>query len=326
VEKQIDDIVMRANPELVGNLHLPMLARVESISDPIITESISEDFRPRYAVDLRVLDENDQPDERFPLLLAVPLPMSCAGQERGMFGFPSAGTIVELAFAYGLQSKPFIRTVLGTGLSMPRITPGETLLQAAPEVSQRADVDGNWHRETYADIYDKAMQHCVEAYTQIITTHLQHVKVTEHSTEEIGGIKVIEALGAIRLLSGGSLHMSALGDLKIVSASNQLNKTAENLTFRIGKIADSLAKEKQLIKVLDGGKVWVGSQSENVLKILSELIQVVSDIAATAKDHTHEYTDNGAPLKTKKPDQSGDFGSEKSGADGLTGRLDPIVE
>lgn len=69
----------------------------------------------------------------------------------------------------------------------------------------------------------------------------------------------------------------------------------------------------------------MGSVGENILQILSELIQVVADIANTAKDHAHEYTDNGSPLKTKKPDQSGDFGVEKGAADSLKGRLDPVA-
>lgn len=88
---------------------------------------------------------------------------------------------------------------------------------------------------------------------------------------------------------------------------------------------DSLAVAKQLIRVKEGGKVWLGNEAENVLTILSELIQVVVDIASTASSHAHEYTDNGTPLKTKSPDQSGDFDGEKSLADGLKERLDPIV-
>ena len=81
-----------------------------------------------------------------------------------------------------------------------------------------------------------------------------------------------------------------------------------------------------MIKVKNGRKIWLGGEGENVLQILSELIQVVADIANTAKDRTHQYTDNRAPLKTKKPDQSGDFGGEKGVADSLKGRLDPVVQ
>lgn len=53
---------------------------------------------------------------------------------------------------------------------------------------------------------------------------------------------------------------------------------------------------------------------------------MVEDIANTAASHKHEYTDNGNLLIAKVPQQAGDFSSEKSGADGLKARLDPIVE
>lgn len=325
MEDQIDNIIMRKNPELAGDYHLPMFARVEAVSDPIATPSLSEQFRPRYAVDLRVLDETDNPDPLFPLLRSVPLPAFCGGLERGVFGFPNPGAIVELAFAYGLPSKPFIRTVLSDGLSVPRVVPGELVLQASPEVVQRADEHGNWSRETYAAIRDESVQHLVKSFESLLDTHIHHLKVRQHSVEEISGVKIIEAMGALKLLSGGSAHIVTIDNLRIAVGKNQHNKVSGDLIQRIGNIADSFAVLKQIIKVQDGGKVWLGSESENVLQILSELIQVVADIANTAKDHTHEYTDNGSPLKTKKPDQSGDFEGKKGDADGLHGRLEPIV-
>ena len=78
-----------------------------------------------------------------PLFHAVPLPVQSAGLERGMYGFPEPGTIVELAFAYGLPDRPFIRRVLGEGASLPPVEPGELVHQAAPGVYQRADSAGN---------------------------------------------------------------------------------------------------------------------------------------------------------------------------------------
>lgn len=325
MDKQINRIVDRQKPELPGMYHLPVFARVEKICDPVYAPAMSEQFRPRYAVDLRVLDENDQPDTLFPLFQAVPLPASCAGLERGLFGFPEPGAIVELAFAYGLPNKPFIRTVITDGLSVPHVMPGEVVLQSGPEVRQHADRHGNWSRETFANITDRALNHAVESYNAVVDAHIHHLKIRQHSTEEITGIKLIEALGAIKLISGGVLHIGSVHDLKIVCAKDQKNKVVGDLIQRVGNIADSFAVLKQIIKVKDGGKVWLGSESENVLQILSELIQVVSDIANTAKDHTHKYTGNGATMTTQKPDQSGDFGGEKGAADSLKGRLDPVV-
>lgn len=326
LEDQIDRIVMRKNPELLGDYHLPMLARVEAVSDPIFTPGMSEQFRPRYAVDLRVLDETDKPDPLFPLLRSVPLPASCGGLERGVFGFPEAGAIVELAFAYGLPSKPFIRTVLSDGLSVPRVVPGELVLQAAPEVVQRADEHGNWSRETYANITDQSLHHLVKTFESLLDTHIHHVKVRQHSVEEITGAKIIEAMGALKLLSGGSGHVAVVDNLRIAVGKNQHNKVTNDLIQRIGNIADSFAVLKQIIKVQDGGKVWLGSEGENVLQILSELIQVVADIANTASSHTHQYTDNGSPLITQPPIQAGTFSGQKGSADAIKSRLDPIVE
>lgn len=120
--------------------------------------------------------------------------------------------------------------------------------------------------------------------------------------------------------------MSQDNDLKIVTAANIKQKSVNNLVQRIGNIFDSFAQVKQLIKVKDGGTVWLGSEGENVLQILSELIQVVSDIAQTAATHKHEYTDNGNPKVTKVPQQAGDFNGEKDSADQLKWRIDPIVE
>lgn len=326
MDKQISRILDRQKPELPGMYHLPVFARVEKICDPISSPQMSEQFRPRYAVDLCVLDESDQPDPLFPLFQSVALPSSCAGLERGVFGFPEPGAIVELAFAYGLPSKPFIRTILTDGLSVPGVMPGEVVLQSGPEVRQHADRHGNWSRETFANITDRALIHTVESYTATVDAHIHHLKIKQHSTEEITGIKLIEALGALKLMSGGALHIGAVGDLKLVSAADQKNKVVGDLVQRIGNIADSFAVAKQLIKVKDGGTVWLGSEGENVLQILSELIQVVSDIAKSAATHTHKYTDDGAPMDTEPPIQAGDFNAEKSSSDALKGRLDPIVE
>ena len=101
-------------------------------------------------------------------------------------------------------------------------------------------------------------------------------------------------------------------NLNITTAGDQNNKIGRDL--------------KQRIKVKDGGKVWLGSESVNVLQILSDLIQVVADIANTASSHTHPYTDNGSPMNTQMPNQSSIFSGQQVGAQELKEQLDPIVE
>lgn len=350
MDEQIKRIVNRAHPELAARIHLPLLARVESISDPSIAPRLSERFRPRYAVDVQVLKANGDPDELFPVFRSVPLPVQMAGLERGAFGFPEPGTIVELAFAYGLPDRPFIRTILPEGISIPAIDPGEVLLQASPGVFQRADTAGNWRRQTDADIFDDCLNYVLECYSASETVSEFYRLVKQNSTEAVIGIKTIEALGALKLLSGGTMNLGAVDNLNITTArdhntiagrdykssvgrdrqekvGHDVNQEiGNNLTQRIEAIMDSIAKVKQLIKVEDGGKVWLGNQSDNVLKILSDLIAVVSSIAGTAAEHTHQYPVGSGFGLTLEPVQAADFSSSKGSADGLKGTLDPIVE
>lgn len=326
MDEQIKRINERNHAELFSRLHLPLLARVEAISDPLHTEVLSERFRPRYAVDVRVLMPSGEPDALLPLFRAVPLPVQAAGLERGTYGFPEPGTVVELAFAFGLPDRPFIRTILGEGLSMPAVAAGELVLQAAPDVVQRADGAGNWQRSTTADIYDDCMNHVLQCYSATVSAEEFFILVKNNSTEQIVGIKIIEALGALKLLSAGTVNIAAADNLNLTTASDQNNKIGRDLKQRVGNVFDLVSKTKLLQRVKDGGTVWLGSEGENVLTILSELIQVVAEIANTAKDHTHKYTDNGSTLTTQKPDQSGAFGGQKGDADSLKSRLDPIVE
>ena len=76
MDEQIKRITERNHPELFARLHLPILGRVEAISDPMRVHALGERFRPRYAVDVTVLKPDGQPDDLVPLFRAVPLPLS----------------------------------------------------------------------------------------------------------------------------------------------------------------------------------------------------------------------------------------------------------
>ncbi|WP_431687051.1 hypothetical protein [Hahella sp. NBU794] len=129
MDEEIKKIVLRMFPELSGNHHLPRLAKIVAISDPLEKPELCDRFRPRYAVDVRVLTPQGEEDPELPLYRCVPLPASYGGIERGQYGFPESGTIVEVAFAYGLPDQPFIRTVLGQGLGAPGVQPGDLVWQ-----------------------------------------------------------------------------------------------------------------------------------------------------------------------------------------------------
>jgi len=49
-------------PELAGGYHLPRYAKVVGVADPSGAGDISDPFRPKYAVELQLLDEHGEVD------------------------------------------------------------------------------------------------------------------------------------------------------------------------------------------------------------------------------------------------------------------------
>lgn len=70
-------------PELAGGYHLPKYAKVIGVADPSSGGDISDPFRPKYAVELQLLDENGNEDKSVPIYPAVPLPVSSTGSQEG---------------------------------------------------------------------------------------------------------------------------------------------------------------------------------------------------------------------------------------------------
>jgi len=100
------------------------------------------------------------------------------------------------------------------------------------------------------------------------------------------------------------------------------NKTDESLKDIIGKLAELQCETRKVTAGIEqdhrSPKTWIGSDGENVLKLLSELMATVSALASSCANHTHA---NGAP-----PDQAGDFSDQSSQADAQKARLDPIAK
>ncbi len=153
-------------PELASGLHLPKLARVVAPSEAVKSGNFADPFRPRYAVDVQLLDADGNPDNQTPVYSAGPLPVPMAGNDSGMFQFPPEGTLVEVAFTGGRPDKPFIRQTLPDGTSLPDVKPGEQLQQQRAEVSQRVTQAGDWVRQTDQTISETSMARMVKADTE----------------------------------------------------------------------------------------------------------------------------------------------------------------
>ncbi|WP_312224638.1 hypothetical protein [Stutzerimonas nitrititolerans] len=308
--------VERQFPELTGGYHLPRFGRVVAVPDAPAAPALCDDFRPRFAVDVEVLDEHGEPDPDLPILSSVPLPAPNGGQEAGMFGFPEEGTTVVVCFAYGLPHKPFIQTVLPHGLSLPRVPKGDQVWQHSEACQQRVDADGNWLRQTDGKIEDKAVERQVEALDN--TEHYQSstIEVDDHSTESVGGIKKVEALGALKLLSGGSASLAAVDDLH--------QATGRDLNLVVGQkhnttIGGDMQERIQGIRRSIAPKTWLGSEGVNLLQVVCDLLDLVEAMNTQLAGHTHQ------PGPTPSPGDVSGFTAKAGTAAALAEKLKPIT-
>ncbi|WP_330564905.1 hypothetical protein [Pseudomonas yamanorum] len=287
--------VERQFPELTGGYHLPRFARVVAVADAPAGAGICDDFRPRYAVDIEVMGPDGEPDTKLPILAGVPLPLPTGGEEMGIYAFPEEGTQVVVCFAYGLPHKPYIQTILPHGLSMPSVPKGDQVWQHSEACQQRVDADGNWLRQTDGKILDKAIEREVEAMgnTERFQSHTR--TVDDHSTESVGGIKTLEALGALKLLSGGSaslaavddLHQATGRDLNLVVGQKHNATVGGDMEERIQGLRKSVAAVSQR---LVAPKTWLGSEGVNVLQVLCDLLDLVQQMNVQLASHTHGPT------------------------------------
>lgn len=295
MEEAIKRAVERQFPELSGGYHLPRFALVQGVADAPAQSGICDNFRPRYAVDLQVLAEDGEPDPNLPILAGVPLPVSVGGDEMGFFGFPGEGTMVVVNFAYGMPSKPFIQTILPHGLSLPKVPKGDQVWQHSETAQQRVDADGNWSRQTDGRIQDFSAEREVQALDNQEHYQSHSQTVDDHSKEAVGGVKSIEALGAVKLLSGGSMSVAAVDDMHQATGrdlnlvvGNKYNATVGgDMQERIEGLRISAADRGQR---LIAPKTWVGSEDVNVLDIICRIIDLIEIMNIKLSVHKHGPT------------------------------------
>ncbi|EPH1022017.1 hypothetical protein NOX44_003428 [Enterobacter hormaechei] len=308
-------------PELASGLHLPKFARVIAPTEAVKSGNFSDPFRPRYAVDVQLLDADGKPDAQTPVYSAVPLPVPMAGNDSGMYQFPPEGTLVEVAFTDGRPDKPFIRQTVPDGTSLPDIKPGEQLQQQRAEVSQRVTQAGDWVRQTDQTISETSMARTVKADTESreLVSRETTIKATDKTS--VIGTSTLMA-GAIQQVSTGKFSQAIQGSrLATVGGSDEMavaeNVTitiGQNLTEQIGQIRKSVAAvQQQIIAPV----VWIGSGSINVAQLMLDTLDVVKQLAELTASHTHS--------NTGKPTNAGDIRSTGTKADTLNGKYSPVI-
>ncbi|KAF2393158.1 hypothetical protein [Pseudomonas frederiksbergensis] len=316
--------VERQFPELTGGYHLPRFAKVVAVADAPANAGLCDDFRPRFSVDLQVMGPDDEIDTTLPVLSGVPLPMPVGGDEMGFFAFPEEGTSVVVCFAYGLPNKPYIQTILPHGLTLPKVPKGDQVWQHSDAVQQRVDADGNWLRQTDGKIQDKAIEREVEALdnTERFQTHTR--TVDDHSTESVGGVKKIEALGALKLLSAGSaslaavddLHQATGRDLNLVVGQKHNATVGGDMQEKIQGLRKSVAGISQQLKA---PKNWIGSDGVNLFQVVCDTLDLLQQMNTQLAAHTH------VPGPAPSPTDSSAFTANSAKAKALSAQVKAIT-
>lgn len=257
MKKVVIKIIERFWPELAAGYHLPMLAIVKAIADPPAGGQECTFERPHYAVDVQLLKSDLTEDSEMPLIRDVPITFPAAAGNRGFVGFPQPGTIVELAFAFGMQDKPFIRSVLPYALQLPAIDDKAQRWQQTPESYQEIDAQNNWRRVTDQNIEDRA---------------------------EIN----------ITIDAGKNIDVSA--EVKITRRAGVSIEEYAGLTWNretLGVTSERSGVEHEIIAPL----IWIGNDASNLLRLCSDhMAKLIATLEAVAEHtHPHPYGETGAP-------------------------------
>ncbi|AZE09729.1 hypothetical protein C4K10_1432 [Pseudomonas chlororaphis subsp. aureofaciens] len=205
---------------------------------------------------------------------------------------------------------------------MPRVPKGNQVWQHSEACQQRVDADGNWLRQTDGKIQDKAIEREVEALDnrEQFQSHTQ--TIDDHSTESVGGVKKIEALGALKLLSGGSaslaavddLHQATGRDLNLVVGQKHNATVGGDMQERIQGLRRSVAAVNQH---LQAPRTWIGSEGVNALQVICDLLDLVADMNNHLATHTHG--------PTPPPGNAAAFTAAAAKANLLGGKMKPIT-
>lgn len=314
--------ITREFPELAAGYHLPLMAEVLAVPDAPAKGGINDNYRPRLAVNLVLL--NNEYKSTGILLDAVPLAIMGGGNERGFFAMPKQGTLVEVAFLNGSPERPFVRSILGDRQALPWIDEHTMAWQQDESIKQTVDNAGNWTRETTNDITDKSHTHTTEAHSKIEIIGEEIKRVLQHSIEDIDGKKQIEAT-AIHLLSTTVANLLALGSInqmagehitrsagkEIVDHAKEDLKQSSDASIKLTakKNINATATENMKLEAvkdieLIAAKVHLGSSSDNVLKLLSDFMKATADgftaAAATTVICAKPGDPSGVPVNAAK--------------------------
>lgn len=103
--------------------------------------------------------------------------------------------------------------------------------------------------------------------------------------------------------------------------NTDIKEKCENYDEAISGIKNSLAAVKQNIQ---SDKIWLGNDSDNVLQLLSDLMDVVKQLGGDLASHAHVGVKTGGGMSGPS-NKASNFSQASSNAGELKGKLDPII-
>lgn len=314
-------------PELADGYHLSKMAKVVAISDETNLGDISTPFRPKYAVNVQLLDENGK-ESKTPVYKAVPLPVTNIGSEGGSYHYPEEGTEVEIGFINGKPDQPIIRNIYPNNKTMPNIKKDEHLLQQRAEVFTKIDNVGNMTRESDQTVTDNARDYCLnsdsstEKTTTKTTTVNANYTINVYSNYQLSANTIMNVSLKDYTIGTNSNFVKFVGQNysltingnQTISVKNKIDITANEIKEQIKTIRQSVAGVKQEIIA---PQIWIGSGEINVSQLMLDTLELIERLADLTAQHTHP--------NTSTPTNAGAITSVKTDAIKLDNKYSPVI-
>lgn len=147
-------------------------------------------------------------------------------------------------------------------------------------------------RTTDGRITNQPLDRQVEssANQELYQSHAQDV--ARYSTEQVGGTKCIDALGALKLNSAGTatfaavddMHQPTGRDLNLVVGKTHNAAVGGDMQEKIAGLRKSVAEANQQ---LIAPKNQVGSAGVNIFRVLCDTLDLIEQMAVELASHTH---------------------------------------
>lgn len=300
--------ILREFPELAAGYHIPVAAIVTAVADTPTGGGIADNYRPRFAVDVELIDS--QYTATGIHLQAIPVAITGGGDERGIFALPPRGTLVELAWLNASPERPFVRSILADRQQLPALPEGGQAWQQNNDTAQTVDAAGNWTRQTPEAITDSAREinQLADHLQQILISH--KLQTTGHSIEQVQGIKKTEAT---------ALHQIAAVVINQLTTGSHNTVASEHITRAAGKDIRDRAENYDA----KAQKIHIGTDTDNILKIISDSLQTIADTCTAVTALTVPCNGPGNPSST--PNNAAAFATLKTTATSLKTKIDAMT-